>query len=53
MLKYMYVVIGRDSGNVKLPFKIVAKLPKAKKGRVITKRDEFGRILAHRVPNYF
>jgi len=52
----------RDSGNAKryrpefiegLPFEIVARIPKAKKGRIIIRRDKVGRIVQSKVPAFF
>lgn len=42
----------RDSGNVKLPFELTVKLREAKKARIISKRDKFGRILSANVLEY-
>ena len=53
MIKSFYESFCGDWQDTILPFEIFIHLPKAKKERIIFKRDSEGRILQSIVPEYF
>jgi len=50
MSKETHYVRYRDGGNATIPFELKIKLPPPKKRRIITKRDNLGRIVSSKVP---
>ena len=57
MINFQYEFIGRDSWDINehsvrsyIPFELKFRLPKLRKERIISDRDEFGRIVHPRPP---